>query len=116
LSKSASGSANAALIALKRSSFARCSCDATSDVAAHVLGRVELRLLLQVADARPLVRPRLALELLVDAGHDAQQRALARAVGAEHADLRARVEREPDVVEDDPAGRDHLAQGPSSRK
>jgi hypothetical protein len=51
------------------------------DVAAHVLGRVELRLLRQVADARALVRPRLALEVLVDAGHDAQERRLARAVG-----------------------------------
>ena len=47
------------------------------DVAAHILGLVELGLLREVADARPLVRPRLALELLVDTGHDAQQRRLA---------------------------------------
>jgi hypothetical protein len=79
-------------------------------VAAHVERRVELRLLRQVADARALVRPRLALKVLVGAGHDAQQARLARAVGPEHADLRARIEREPDVVKDDPRGRDHLAQ------
>jgi hypothetical protein len=80
------------------------------DVAAHVLRGVELRLLREVADARALVRPRLALEVLVGAGHDAQQARLARAVGPQHADLGARIEREPDVVKDDPAGRDHLAQ------
>ena len=62
------------------------------DVAAHVLRRIELRLLRQVADARALRRPRFALKVLVDAGHDAQQRRLARAVGAEDADLGAGIE------------------------
>jgi hypothetical protein len=41
----------------------------------------------------------LAAVLLIDAGHDPQQRGLAGAVVAEHADLGARVERERDVVE-----------------
>jgi hypothetical protein len=47
------------------------------DVAAHVLVRVELRLLFQVADADAGLGARLALDLGVDAGHDPQQRRLA---------------------------------------
>ena len=70
------------------------------DVAAHVLRRVELRLLLQEADLDAGLRPRLALELLVDARHDPQQGGLARAVQAQHADLGAREEAERDVAED----------------
>ena len=50
---------------------------------------VELRLLRQEADLDAGLRPRLAFELLVDAGHDPEQRRFARAVEAEHADLRA---------------------------
>ena len=53
-SKSASGSANAAEIALKRSSRSRSVADAVLDVAAHVLGRVELGLLLR---GSPTVAP-----------------------------------------------------------
>ena len=52
VSKSASGSAKAAEIALKRSSRSRSGAYAVLDVTAHVLGRVELRLLLEEADAR----------------------------------------------------------------
>ena len=37
-------------------------------------------------------------ENLVDARHDAEQRRLTGAVGAEDADLRARIEREPDAL------------------
>ena len=51
-SKSASGSAKAAEIALKRSSRSRSCAHAVLDVAAHVLGRIELGLLLQEADGR----------------------------------------------------------------
>ena len=47
-------------------------------------------------------------KLRVLAGHDAQQRALAGAVHAEHADLRAEIEREPDVFEHPGVGRMHL--------
>jgi hypothetical protein len=43
------------------------------DVSQHGLRRVELRLLRQEANARARMRPGFALELLVDAGHDAQQ-------------------------------------------
>ena len=39
------------------------------------------------------------------ARHDAEQRALPRAVQPEHADLRAEVEREPDVLENPGVGR-----------
>lgn len=58
------------------------------------------RLLLEVADRVALCALDLALELLVEPGHDAQQRALAAAVQAQHADLRAVVVRERDVLED----------------
>ena len=72
------------------------------DVAAHVLGRVELRFLRQEADVDAGLRPRFAVELLVDAGHDPQQRGLAGAVQAEHADLGAGEEAQGDVAKDDP--------------
>ena len=47
--------------------------------------------------------------VLVDAGHDAQQRRLAGAVEAEHADLGAREEGQRDVLEDLALGRNDLA-------
>ena len=72
---------------------------AEHDVAAHVEGGVELGLLRQVADARALGRPGLAGEVGVDAGHDAQQGGLARAVHADHADLHAGQEGQADVLE-----------------
>ena len=84
--------------------------DAFHDVLAHRLGRIELRLLLEVADARALGDPGLAVIVLVDPGHDPQQRRLARAVDAEHADLRIRVEREVDVIEHLPVARVGLRQ------
>jgi hypothetical protein len=64
--------------------------DALDDVAAHVLVRIELRLLRQQADLDAGLRPRLAFDLAVDAGHDAQERRFTGAVQAEHADLGAR--------------------------
>ena len=84
--------------------------DALHDVLAHGLFRVELRLLLEVADARALGDPALAGEFGVDAGHDAQQRRLAGAVDAEHADLGVRVERQVDVLQHLLAGRIGLGQ------
>ena len=69
------------------------------DVALHRLGRVELRLLVQEADRDAVGGKRLADERRVLAGHDLEQRALAGAVQAEHADLGAWQEREPDVLE-----------------
>jgi hypothetical protein len=68
-------------------------------VAAHVERGVKLGLLRQVADARALGGPGLAGEILVDAGHDAQQRGLARAVDADDADLHAGQEVQADVLE-----------------
>ncbi len=44
------------------------------DIAAHVLGRIQLRFLRQKADLDAGLGTRLALDLGVDAGHDAQQR------------------------------------------
>ena len=73
--------------------------DALHHVLAHGLFRIELRLLFQVADAGAFGDPAFAGELGVDAGHDAQQRGLAGAVDAEHADLGVRVERQVDVIQ-----------------
>ena len=69
-------------------------------VAQHVLAGVELRLLRQVADAHALGRPGLADEVLELARHDLEQRRLARAVQAHHADLGAGEERQRDVLQD----------------
>ena len=57
-----------------------------------------------------LGQPRIAEVFGVDAGHDPEERALAGAVRAEHADLGARVEREVDPLQDLAlrAGRDLL--------
>ena len=63
--------------------------DAFHDVAADVEGGVELGLLREVADGDALGGLGLALEVLVLAGHDPQQRGLARAVDADDADLDA---------------------------
>src|SRR4029450_5952748 len=73
--------------------------DAVLDVPAHVLGRVELGLLLEQTDRRARRELRLAAVVLVLPGHDPQQRRLARAVEAEHADLGAWEKRERDVLE-----------------
>ena len=75
---------------------------------------IELRLLRQQADLDAGLRPRLALDVRVDARHDAQQRRLARAVQAEHADLGAGKERQADVAQDDALRRHHLARRGSS--
>ena len=69
-------------------------------------GVAEVRALLARFDE---INARLAEELLVDAGHDAQERALARAVVAEHADLRARIKRQPDPFQDLALRRHELA-------
>ena len=79
------------------------------DVAAHVLVRVELRFLWQKADLDAGLRPRLTVDLGVDAGHDAQQGGFAGAVEPQHADLGAWKEGQRNVAQDDPLGRNHLA-------
>ena len=73
---------------------------ALGDVARDVLGLVELRLLGEVPDGEPGGQPGLAGEPVVLAGHDPQQRRLARPVGADDPDLRSRVEGEVDALED----------------
>ncbi len=84
--------------------------DALHHVLADGLALVEMRLLLEVADAGALGDPALAVKFGVDAGHDAQQRRLAGAVDAEHADLGVRVERQMDVIQHLLAGRIGLGQ------
>ncbi len=73
--------------------------DTVHHVALDVLGRVELWLLGEVADGEARGQAGLAGVAVVEAGHDLQQRRLARAVDAEHADLGARVERQRDVLQ-----------------
>ena len=73
--------------------------DAVLDVAAHVLARVELRLLLEQPDGRPGGELRLAVRGLLTPRHDPQQRRLAGTVRPEHPDFRAVEERERDVRE-----------------
>ena len=63
--------------------------DAVLDVAAHVLGLVELGLLLEQPDAGAGRELGLAAIVSVLPGHDPQQRRLAAAVEAQHADLGA---------------------------
>ncbi len=64
------------------------------------LGLVELRFLGEVPDARALGGPGLAAVFGLDPGHDLQQRRLAGAVDAQHADLHAGQERQGDALED----------------
>src|SRR5205814_9757792 len=73
------------------------------------LVRIHHRLLRQVADLQARHRRRLALDVMVDAGHDLEQGRLAGAVQAEDADLGAGEEGERDVLEDLTLGRNDLA-------
>ena len=73
------------------------------------LFRIELRLLLQVSDRQLGERFGLALDLRIDAGHDAQQRRFARTVEAEDSDLRTGQKAEGDVLENLALRRDDLA-------
>ena len=79
--------------------------DAVHHVALDVLGRIELWLLGQVADAEAGGEAGLARVAVVEAGHDLQQRRLAGAVRAEHADLGAGIERQRDVLQHRLVGR-----------
>ena len=77
--------------------------------AAHVLVRIELRFLRQVADLDAGLRARFAFEVGVYAAHDLEQRRFAGAVQAEHADLGAGEKRKTDVAQDDALGWHNLA-------
>ncbi|MCY1346901.1 hypothetical protein D9M69_329990 [compost metagenome] len=70
------------------------------DDVTHALGRIQLGFLGQVADLDARHRPGFTIDLGVHPGHDAQEGRLARAVQAEHADLRAREEGQGNVFED----------------
>ena len=85
------------------------AADALLDRLAHGLAGLELRLLRQKADLQVRHRRGFAFDVLVEAGHDLQQRRLARAVEAEHADLGAGEKRQRDVLEDLALRRDDLA-------
>ena len=71
------------------------------DVLKDGLVLVQRRLLLQDAHRVAGGQARVAVADLLDAGHDLEQRGLAHAVRAHHADLRAGVERQGDIIEDD---------------
>ena len=79
--------------------------DAVHDVALDVLGRVELRLLGEVAGREAGRQPGRAAEAVVEAGHDLEQARLAGAVGADDPDLGAGVERDRDVLQHRAVGR-----------
>jgi hypothetical protein len=85
------------------------TADALFDGFAHGLVGVELRLLRQITDLQAGHGHGLAFDLLVQAGHDLEQGALARAVDAQHADLGAREEGQADVLQDLPLRRHDLA-------
>ena len=74
--------------------------DPLLDHFAHGLAAVDQRLLLEETDGVPLGEDGLAVELLVDAGHDPEQGRLARAVEAQNADLGAVEVGEGDVLDD----------------
>jgi hypothetical protein len=79
------------------------------DVAAHVLAFVELGFLGEVADVNACLRARLAVDLGVEPGHDAQQCGFSRSVESQHTNLGAGEERQGDVAQDFTLGRHHLA-------
>ena len=82
--------------------------DAFHDCGAHGVVIIQLRLLRQIAHADAGLGTRFAVYAGIDAGHDLQQRRLARAVEAQHADLGAGEKRQADIPQDDALGRHHL--------
>ena len=80
------------------------------DVLTHGQGRVELRLLRQVADLGTLRRPGFAVVLAVQPGHDLHEGGFTGTVQADDADLRAGQEAQVHVLEDFLAAREHLPQ------
>ena len=76
------------VISLKRSTRSWIGFMADEQVLADRLVQLQLRLLGHVADAHAFGQTGRAVEVPVDAGHDPQQRRLARPVFAHHADLR----------------------------
>ena len=110
ISSSDIGSPNFALISSNLWSRARVSATPSSTLPRTFLSGSSRGSCGEIADLGPLGGPGLADELLDLAGHDLQQRALAGAVEAQHADLGAREERQPDILQDLAVGRIDLPQ------
>jgi len=73
---------------------------AAFDCLAHGLLWVQLRFLRQVTDIQARHRHRFADDILVDAGHNFQQRGFAGTIQAEHADLGAGKEGQRNILKD----------------
>ena len=73
---------------------------AVLDVGAHVLGLVQVRLLLEQPDGGAGCELGVAAVVLVDAGHDPEQGRLPGPVETQDPDLGARIEAERDVLQD----------------
>ena len=76
---------------------------------AHRVLVVELGFLLQVTDAQARHGDGFAFIFLVDPGHDLEQRGLARAIEAQHANFCAWKKRERNVFQELALGRHRLA-------
>ncbi len=74
-------------------------------VAHHVLRRIKLRLLRQVANGEPLGETRFAGEAVIKPGHDLEQTRFTSTVASEYADLGTRIERQRDVLQHRAIGR-----------
>ena len=79
------------------------------DIAPHILVRVQLRLLGQIAHLYPRLGAGLAEDVRVQPRHDFQQGRFARAVQAQHADLGAGEEGQRNVLENGALRGDDLA-------
>ena len=82
--------------------------DTFFDVAPDILIRIQLRLLWQIADIDARLRSGFAIEVLIEASHDSQQRGLAGTVQSEHADFGAGEKTQGDVFDDKTFRRHHL--------
>ncbi len=102
------GSANCSLISCEARELLEGNAQPLHHRLAHGVRVVQLRLLLQVADADAGLGACLAVDVRVHAGHDLQQRRLAGAVQAQHADLGAGKEGKRDIAQDGPLGRHNL--------
>ena len=79
------------------------------DVAAHILVRIQLRFLRQVADFDAGQMLHFAVVFLVHPGHDLEHGGLPRTVQAQEANLGTGKERQRDVFDDLPLGRHNFA-------
>ncbi len=73
--------------------------NAFHNIPKHVLGGIQLRLLRQVANTDAISGPGFAVKLGVDAGHDLHQGRFTGTIAAKNADLGARQETQPDILQ-----------------